>query len=138
MYTRPWPSSRSWHDQNSQVEDVRQCYNWTSLHNFEILLKMWTISGWLGKTTLKYFLDINRISRKQSGFRPGDSCVNQFWQTRKALCLLMDFLKNCQQRVVLNSQFSSWAKVNAGVPQGPISRPLLFLIKINDLPDGLV
>ena len=45
---------------------------------------MWTISGWLEKTTLKYFLDINLISPKQSRFRPGDSCVNQFWQTRKA------------------------------------------------------
>ena len=50
----------------------------------------------------------------------------------------MDFLKNCQQRVVLNSQFSSWTKVNVGVPQGPISGPLLLLIKINDLPNGLV
>ena len=26
---------------------------------------------------LKYFLDNNLISPKQSGFRPGDSCINQ-------------------------------------------------------------
>ena len=36
----------------------------------------------------------------------------------KLLCLLINFLKNCQERVVLNGQFSSWAKVNPGVPQG--------------------
>ena len=55
----------------------------------------------------------------------------------KLLCILIDFLKNRQQRVVLNSQFSSSTKVNAGVPQGSILRPLLFLIYINDLPNGL-
>ena len=51
--------------------------------------------------------------------------------------LVESFLSYRHQRVVVNSQASSWADVEAGLPQRSTPGPLFFLIYINDLSENL-
>ena len=122
------------------------------------------------------------LSKHQSGFRPGDSCIYQLlaithnifsgfdcsltlktrdvfldiskafdrvWHdgllfklkengvSRNLLQLIKSFLSGRFQRILLNGPASDWETIQAGVPQGSILGPLVFLIYINDLTNNL-
>ena len=64
--------------------------------------------------------------------------LKQYGISGDLLNWITDYLEDRQQRAIIKSYTSNYKTVSAGVSQGSVFGPLLFLIYINDIADSLL
>ena len=126
---------------------------WRNLHapprkQFVVPQTIWISTGWFHNKSAPFDHEWTRGTR--AVFLDISKALDKVWHEGlisklksngiqgKPLNLIIIFLSNRQQRVVLNGKSSEWKYVSAGVPQGSVPGPLYILVYINDFAEGLV
>ena len=97
----------------------------------------WLSNMDVGKINCVVFLDIRKAFDSINHEILLKKMNLNFGISGNALKWFDSYIKDREQRCIVNGQLSSSKKIICRVPQGSILDPLLFLLYINDMPDSL-